>query len=85
MEPPTQQEVVKMVELALGASRVQPGDRFIEDLGAESVDIVNLISTVEGRFGIHLPEEQLPELRTPAELQRAVEQHLGGSDETATD
>ncbi len=84
MQPPTKQDVVKMVELALGASRVQPGDRFIEDLGAESIDIVNLISTIEERFGIHLPEEQLPDLRTPAELQRAIEQQLGGSDEAAT-
>ncbi len=65
---PTIEEIQKLVALQLGKRRVAAGDRLVEDLGAESIDLVNLVATVEDRYGIEVAEEELAELRTVADV-----------------
>ena len=47
----------RSVALQLGARTVQPGDRLIEELGAESADVLNLVATLEDRYQIEIDEE----------------------------
>lgn len=65
---PTLEEIQRLVALQLGKRRVAAGDRLVEDLGAESIDLVNLVATVEDRYGIEVAEEELAELRTVADV-----------------
>lgn len=61
-------EITAMIALQLGRAAVKPTDLLIEDLGAESIDIVNIIAAVEERHGIEIGEEILPRIRTAADL-----------------
>jgi len=57
------QEIIKIVELQLGKTGVLGTDRLIEDLGAQSADVANIASALEDRFGVHVSETQLAQLR----------------------
>ncbi len=69
----TLEQIRRMVELQLGRRDVGPDDRIVEDLGAESADIVNIIATVEERFGIIIDETELPGIRTVSDLHQLVQ------------
>ena len=60
--------VVDLVARQLGAESVREMDRIVEDLGAESMDIVNIIAAVEEDFVLHIDEAELPEIRTVGDL-----------------
>lgn len=66
-------DIALVVRLQLGLASVEPGDDLVEDLGAVSADIVNIIVALEDRFGIEAEEEALADLRTVADLHRLVE------------
>ena len=42
--------------------------RFIEDLKADSLDLVELVMDLEDRYGIEIPDEQLAEVKTVGEI-----------------
>lgn len=65
---PTIEDLKSLVALHLGRRSVASEDRIIEDLGAESVDVVNIIAGVEDRYRITIEEAELPDIRTVAEL-----------------
>jgi acyl carrier protein len=56
----TIEEIEQLVAVQLGLGRVKKSDRIVEDLGAESADIVNLIAAVEDRYKIVIDEEEIP-------------------------
>jgi acyl carrier protein len=43
-------------------------DRLVEDLGAESIDLVKIIAVIEETYGVNVDEERLPLLRTVRDL-----------------
>ena len=51
---------------------IQPTDRIQEDLGLDSLAVMELASDVEGRFGVSIPAEMYDAIHTVAELARAV-------------
>ena len=72
MSAPTIEEVCELVAVQLGRRRVGAADRLVEDLGAESVDLVNVVATAEERWGVAIDEADLPDIRTPADLHRRI-------------
>jgi len=62
------EELAELVAVQLGRRRVEPTDRFVEDLGAESLDVVNIIAAVEDRYGVTIDESEVPDLATVADL-----------------
>ncbi len=42
--------------------------RFIEDLKADSLDLVELVMDLEDKYGIEIPDEQLAEVKTVGEI-----------------
>lgn len=57
-------EIRDLVAVQLGARTVAAGDRLVEDLGAESADVVNLVAAVEDKYAIAVEEEEIADLRT---------------------
>lgn len=51
-------------QLGVEASAVVPKAKFIEDLGADSLDIVELVMAFEEAFSIDIPDEEAETLRT---------------------
>jgi acyl carrier protein len=64
----TQNEILKLVELQLGRRGVQADDRLVEDLGAESADVANLVAAAEEKYRIAIKESELARIDTPQDL-----------------
>jgi acyl carrier protein len=51
-------------QLGVNADQVVPAASFIEDLGADSLDTVELVMAFEEEFGAEIPDEDAEKLRT---------------------
>ncbi|MDO4291727.1 MAG: acyl carrier protein [Eubacteriales bacterium] len=60
------EKVRKIIADQLGISEEQIGENtsFAEDLGADSLDLFELVSTLEDEYGIEIPGEELEALTT---------------------
>lgn len=61
-----QEKITKIIEEQLGveADRIKPEASFIDDLGADSLDIVELVMAMEEEFEIEIPDEDAEGLKT---------------------
>ena len=75
----TQEEIKKMVEVQLGKRDVKNNNRLVEDLGAESADVSNLVAAVEEKYNIFIKESEIARIYTPADLFSLVQNHLNES------
>jgi acyl carrier protein len=64
----TMDEIRKMVGVQLGVRSVADHDRLVEDLGAESADVANLVAAVEERYRVSIKESEIAGIRTPQDL-----------------
>jgi acyl carrier protein len=60
-------------QLHLQGKEVLPGSRIKEDLGADSLDVLQLLMTIEEEHGIVIPDEALAEFRTVNDIVNYVE------------
>ena len=60
--------LIKLIKVQLGIKTIHSGDRFMEDLGTESVDILNIIALVEDSFQVDLDESKLADIRSVQDL-----------------
>ncbi|HEY0150670.1 MAG TPA: acyl carrier protein, partial [Longimicrobium sp.] len=51
-------------ELGVEAEKVTPEARFVDDLGADSLDTVELVMAFEEEFGMEIPDEDAEKLQT---------------------
>ena len=63
-------------QLGVEASSVTPDASFTEDLGADSLDAVELIMAIEEAFDIEIPDEEAEGMTTPAECVVAIKGKL---------
>ncbi len=71
-------DVLDLVATQLGSHEVESRQRLVEDLGAESADLVNLIASLEDRYGISIGEEEAAALETVADVEALVARLLEG-------
>ena len=76
-EKPIDQRVKDIIVEQLGVKpdQVTPEAKFIEDLGADSLDTVELIMALEEEFGIEVPDEQAEKLLTVGDVGKYIEEH----------
>ena len=51
-------------QLSVDKDKVVPGASFVDDLGADSLDLVELIMAMEESFGIEIPDEVAEKITT---------------------
>jgi acyl carrier protein len=61
-------------QLGVGAEEVTPEASFIEDLGADSLDIVELIMALEEEYDIEIPDEDAEKIQTVKDVIGYIEE-----------
>jgi len=56
-----------ITQLGVDAAKVANDSSFIDDLGADSLDTVELVMAFEEEFGIEIPDEDAQKMRTVAD------------------
>lgn len=70
--------IVKVVseELAISEDEITEDASFIDDLGADSLDVVELIMALEEEFDIEIPDEDAEEIATVSDAVEYIEENL---------
>ena len=58
-------------QLGVDAEKVVPAATFVDDLGADSLDTVELIMAIEEEFDCEIPEEKAAEISTVQQVRRS--------------
>ena len=76
-DKPIDQRVKDIIVEQLGVKpdQVTPEAKFIEDLGADSLDIVELVMALEEEFGIEVPDEQAEKLQSVGDVIKYIEEN----------
>ena len=63
-------------QLGVDESEVTPTASFIDDLGADSLDTVELVMALEEGFGLEIPDEEAEKISTVKDAINYIESHL---------
>jgi acyl carrier protein len=66
-------------ELGVDAEKVTPEASFVEDLGADSLDTVELVMAFEEEFGMEIPDEEAEKLRTVGDAITYISSHANAA------
>ena len=66
-------------QLGVAAETVMPAAHILDDLGADSLDIVEMMMAIEEQFDIEVPHEDVEEMRTVADVERYVTGAVGAA------
>ncbi len=62
-------------QLGVAQDEVMPDSSFIEDLGADSLDIVELVMALEEEFNIEISDEDAEKIRTVKDVVNYIQAH----------
>jgi len=79
MAKPVEERVKEIIVEQLGVEEdeVLPAAKFIEDLGADSLDTVELVMAFEEEFDLEIPDEDAEKIGRVSEAVSYIEQHAG--------
>ena len=69
------EKVQEMLSDALNIStdKITPDAKIVDDLGADSLDVVELLSRLEDEYGVVIPEEDVENLKTVGDVVKELE------------
>ena len=62
-------------QLGVGEDEIKPESSFIEDLGADSLDIVELVMAMEEEFEVEIPDEEAENIKTVGDAINYINTH----------
>lgn len=63
-------------QLSVASGEVVPEASFIDDLGADSLDIVELVMAIEEEFGLEIPDDDAEKMQTIQDAISYVEERV---------
>ncbi len=66
---------ISVEHLDVDAAKVEPKASFIDDLGADSLDIVELVMAFEEEFDIEIPDDAAETIQTVGDAISYIEKH----------
>jgi len=75
----SQDKIRQIIAEQLGVKKEEVTDnaKFVDDLGADSLDTVELVMALEEEFGIEIPDEEAEKLMTVGDALRYIEEKAG--------
>ena len=70
------EDIKKLVALQLGIRLVAEDARLVEDLGAESADVANIVAAVEEKYHVVVKESEIAKIFTPTDLFELVRKRI---------
>lgn len=61
-------------QLDIEKDMITPDSSILEDLGADSLDLIELVSLLEEEFNIEVEDEKVAELKTPQSIAKYIEE-----------
>jgi acyl carrier protein len=61
-------------QLGVDENQVDPSASFVDDLGADSLDIVELVMAFEEEFSVEVPDEDAEKLQTVGDVVKYIEE-----------
>lgn len=73
----TIENVKKLIaeQLCISVDEIKDDANVIEDLGADSLDVVELLMTFEDEFKVSIPDDRLEELKTIPQIVKIIEEY----------
>ena len=70
------EKVVDLVAEQLGVDKkiIRPESNIIEDLGADSLDVIEMLLTLEDEFGITIPDDKINQIKTVGQIVELIEE-----------
>ena len=62
-------------QLNVAPEEVKPEAKFVEDLGADILDVVEMIMALEEKFEIEIPDSEAEKIQTVQDVVNYIEQH----------
>jgi acyl carrier protein len=62
-------------QLGVDEADVKPEASFVDDLNADSLDLVELIMSLEEEFGMEISDEDAEKIKTVGDAQEYIEEH----------
>ena len=72
------EKIADIVSKQLGADidDITENTNIMDDLGADSLDVVEMLMAVEESFGVSVPDEEIPNLKTVRDIVEYVEANM---------
>ncbi len=64
---------VVVEQLSVSADEVKEDAKFVEDLGADSLDVVELVMALEEKFDIEIPDDEAEKIQTVQDVVTYIE------------
>jgi len=64
---------VVVEQLSVNADEIKDDAKFVEDLGADSLDVVELVMALEEKFDIEIPDDEAEKIQTIADVVAYIE------------
>ena len=62
-------KAVVVEQLNVNEGEVKPESKFVDDLGADSLDVVELVMALEEKFEIEIPDEEAEKIQTVGDVE----------------
>jgi len=69
-------KAIIMEQLGVSEEEVKPEASFVDDLGADSLDLVELVMALEEEFGQEIPDEDAEKIVTVQDAINYINEHL---------
>ncbi|MDQ7056364.1 acyl carrier protein [Persephonella sp.] len=64
-------------QLGIDVEQIKPESKFVDDLGADSLDVVELIMAFEEEFDVEIPDEDAEKIQTVGDVIEYIKQKKG--------